>query len=59
MNRDVFVKTKRLNVSAKDLKGALKGVLLAPRGEARSENREPTKRELAKRYRLDRRPREA
>ena len=59
MNRDEFDKTERRDVSDEDLKDALKGVLLAPRGKARSENRQPTKEELAERYRLDRRSREA
>ena len=54
MNRNQFDKTERRDVSDKDLKDALKGVLLAPRGKARSENREPAKAELEARYRLDR-----
>ena len=57
MNRNQFDKTDRRDVSDKDLKDALKGVLLAPRGKARSENRQPTKEELAERYSLDRRSR--
>ena len=59
MNRDEFAKTDRREVSDEDVKDALKGVLLAPRGKARSENRQPSKEELAKRYRLDRRSRRA
>ena len=51
---DEFDRTGRRGVSDKDLNDALKGVLLAPRGTARSENRQPSKEELAKRYRLDR-----
>ena len=54
MNRNQFDKTERRDVSDKDLKDALKGVLLAPRGKARSRNREPTKAELEARHRLDR-----
>ena len=54
MNRNQFDKTQRRDVSDKDVKDALKSVLLAPRGKARSENREPTKAELEARYRLDR-----
>ena len=54
MNRNQFDKTERRDVSHKDVKDALKGVLLAPRGKARSENREPKKAELEARYRLDR-----
>ena len=57
MNRNQFDKTERRDVSDKDLKDALKGVLLGPRGKTRSENREPTKKELGARYRLDRRSR--
>ena len=59
MNRDEFEKTERRDVSDDDLKDVLKGVLLAPRGKARSENRQPSEDELAKRYRLDRRSRKA
>ena len=59
MNRNQFDKTERRDVSDKDLKDALKNVLLAPRGKVRSENREPTKEELVERYRLDRRSRKA
>ena len=54
INRNQFDKTERRDVSDKDLKDALKGVLLAPRGKARSRNREPTKAELEARQRLDR-----
>lgn len=36
-----------------DLKDALSGVLMVPRTMARSENRQPTKAELARRYKLD------
>ena len=57
MNRDEFTKTGHREVSDKNVKDALRGVLLAPRGKGRSENRQPTKKELAKRYRLDRRSR--
>ena len=59
MNRDKFDKAEHRDVSGKDLKDALKGVLLAPRGKARSENCEPTKEELTDRNRLDRRSRKA
>lgn len=55
MNKDEFDKTERHNVSDKDLKDALKDVLLAPRTKVRSQNREPGKDELEKRFRLDRR----
>ena len=54
MNRNQFDKTERREVSKRDLLDALKGVLLAPRGKARSKNREPTKADLEARYRLDR-----
>ena len=55
MNRNQFDKTERRDVSDKDVKDALKGVLLAPRGKAGSRNREPTKAELDAGHRLDRR----
>ena len=55
MNRNQFDKTDRRVVTDKDLKDALKDVLLAPRGKERSENREPTREELGRRYRLGRR----
>ena len=55
MNRNQFAKTERREVGKRDLLDALKGVLLAPRGKTRSENREPTKTELEARHRLDRR----
>ena len=45
----------RADVPARDLKAALKAILLAPRGKVRSENREPTREELQRRYRLERR----
>ena len=54
MNANQFDKTERRKVSPKDFTDALKGVLLAPRGKARSENREPSKAELEARHRLDR-----
>ena len=45
------------SANRKDFEDALKGILLAPRTNARSENREPTKAELNKRWRLERRRR--
>lgn len=54
MNKQHFNKIKRRPVSEDDLKDALEQVLLAPRGKVRSENREPTKEELEKKWRLDR-----
>ena len=45
----------RQPVSARDLKAALKAILLAPRGKVRIENREPTREELERQYRLERR----
>lgn len=57
MNRKEIDKVERREVSRKDFEDALKDVLLAPRGKTRSENREPTKAELERRYRLDRKPR--
>jgi len=59
MNRRDFDETDRREVSAEDLSDALKSVLLAPRGKARSENREPSKDETGKQSRLDRRSRRA
>lgn len=49
-----FDETERRPVSKDDLEDALKGVLLAPRGKSRSENKEPGKDERETRYRLDR-----
>ena len=58
MNRDEHDKTERRETSKRDLEDALKQVLIAPaENRPRSENREPTKEELTKRYRLDRRSR--
>ena len=54
MNRKRFGETDRREVSADDLSDALKDVLLALRGKARSENPEPSKDETGKRYRMDR-----
>lgn len=54
MNRHQFDKTKCRKVSWQDFLAALRGMLLAPRGRARSENREPSKAELEIRRRLDR-----
>ena len=55
MNQKEHAKTDRRSASEKDIKDALESVLLAPRTNVRSENREPTKKEISKRYRLDRR----
>ena len=56
MNRDEIESVERDEVSRKDLEDALKQVLLLPaESRPRSENREPTRDELATRYRLDRR----
>lgn len=54
MHRNQFDKTERREVSRQDLLDALRSVLLAPRGQVRSENREPSKAELETRHRLDR-----
>ena len=60
MKRNQFDKTARRDVSKKDVADALKQVLIAPAEDRpKSENREPSKEELSKRYRLDRRSREA
>ena len=54
MNRKQFDKTECREVSKGPFFDAPKDVLLAPRGKARSVNREPTKAELNARHRLDR-----
>ena len=55
-----FDKTDRREATKEDLEDALKQVLIASvEDRPRSENREPTKEELSKRYRLDRRSRSA
>lgn len=55
MNRKEIDKAEREDVSRDDFENALKSVLLAPRGDARSENREPTKKELETRWKMTRR----
>ncbi len=55
MNRDEIDKVERDPVARKDLEDALKQVLTAPRGDVRSENREPTRKELGRRWKLRRR----
>ena len=58
MNRREIDAVERDEVSEHELKDALAEVLLAePSGRPSSENREPTRRELTQRYRLERRPR--
>ena len=57
MNRRAIEETERRSVTRDDLEDALRDVLLAPRIKTRSENREPSKDEVGKRYRLDRRSR--
>ncbi len=52
-----FRKTKRREVTAQDLEDALATVFLAPKGDVRSENREPSKAELERKQRLDRKRR--
>ncbi|MCY4641421.1 MAG: hypothetical protein OXC41_01775 [Gammaproteobacteria bacterium] len=54
MNKRQFDKVERRGVSEADFKDALKQVLLAPRGEARSETYEPVIEELNQKWRLDR-----
>ena len=47
---------ERDEVTREDLENALKQVLLSPaESRPRSENREPTREELSRRYRLERR----
>ena len=56
MNRGEIQAIKRDNVSCGDLEDALKQVLLAePDERPKRENREPTRNELGRRYRLERR----
>lgn len=56
MNRREIDATERDDVTREDLKDALKQVLLAPvASRPRSENREPSRGELSRRYRLERR----
>ncbi|MDE0692583.1 MAG: hypothetical protein OXI55_10120 [Gammaproteobacteria bacterium] len=55
MNRDEINKVQRDPVTRTDLEDALKQVLTAPRGDVRSENREPTKQELERRWKMRRR----
>ena len=55
MNRKEIDKVERDEVSRDDFEAAMKSVLLSPRGDARSENREPTKKELETRWKLTRR----
>ena len=55
MNRRETDAVERDNASREDLEDALKQVLLSPEGAwLRSENREPPREELARRYRLER-----
>ena len=54
INRGEIQAIKRDNVSRGDLEDALKQVLLAePDERPKSENREPTRKELVRRYRLE------
>ena len=56
MNRREIDAVERDEVSREDLEDALKQVLLAPlESRPRSENREPTREELSRRVRLERR----
>lgn len=55
MNRKEINLADRDEVTREDFEVALKSVLLAPRGKAKSENREPTKAELGSRWKLRRR----
>ena len=55
MNRQEIDAVERQEVDEDEFLAALEQVLLAPRGEVRSENRQPTREELERRYRLERR----
>ena len=54
MNRNQFDKTQRREVPEDDFEAALKAVFLAPQSATKRENREPTKAEIEKKWRLDR-----
>ena len=54
MNRKEIDKAERDEVTREDFKDAMRSVLLAPRGKAKAENREPTKEELETRWKLRR-----
>ena len=56
MNRREIEAVERDEVTRKDFEDALAQVLLAPmESRPRSENREPTREELSRRYRMERR----
>ena len=55
MNRREIDAVERDEVEEDEFFAALEQVLLAPQGNVRSENREPTREELNRRYRLERR----
>ena len=56
MNRKEIDAVERDEVTREDLEDALKQVLLTPmESRPRSENREPSREELRRRYRLERR----
>ena len=56
MNRREIDAVERDALTKRDLEDALKQVLLSPmESRLRSENREPTREELSRRYRLERR----
>ena len=54
MNRHHHDAIERREASKRDLLDALRRVLLAPRTNIRAQNREPSKEEVSRRYRLDR-----
>lgn len=55
MNSREIDAVERDEVEEEEFLAALEQVLMAPRGNVRSENREPTREELNQRYRLERR----
>lgn len=55
MNRSEIDAVERDKVEEDEFMAALEQVLLAPQGNVRSENREPTREERERRYRLERR----
>lgn len=52
MNEKEFEKTEREPVTFADFTEAVKQILLAPVGKAKSENREPTREELEQKWKL-------
>ena len=56
MNKENIMKLKPEGVSEEEFTEALKQILLSKETPSRSENREPTQEELARRFKLVRKP---